>query len=137
LPNAGKRPDVSRIILDASTVLALINDEPGAEKLTPELLSNASCSTVNLAEVQTKLVSAGGSPDEAWEDALSPVREALPFNDEQAKIAGSLVAQTRRLGLSLGDRACLALGIVLKAPIYTADKTWRSLKLGVRIHVIR
>ncbi len=106
-------------------------------KPTPELLSIAACSTVNLAEVQTKLVSEGGNPDEAWEDTLSPIREAMPFTDEQARIAGSLVAHTRSWGLSLGDRACLALGIVLKAPIYTADKTWRNLKLGVRIHVIR
>jgi PIN domain nuclease of toxin-antitoxin system len=115
----------------------LLNNEPGADKLTPELLSDAICSTVNLAEVQTKLVSEGGHPDEAWEDTLSPIREAMPFSEEQARIAGSLVAQTRRLGLSLGDRACLALALVLKAPIYTADRTWRNLKLGVRIHVIR
>jgi ribonuclease VapC len=128
---------VNRIVLDASVVLALLNNESGADRLTPELLSNSTSSTVNLAEVQTKLVSAGGRPDEAWEDTLSPIREAMPFTDEHAKIAGSLVAQTRRLGLSLGDRACLALGIVLKAPIYTADKTWKNLKLGVRIHVIR
>jgi ribonuclease VapC len=128
---------VSRVVLDASAVLVLLNNEPGADKLTPELLSDAICSTVNLAEVQTKLVSEGGNPDEAWEDALSPIRDAMPFTDEQARIAGSLVAQTRRLGLSLGDRACLALALVLKAPIYTADRTWRSLKLGIRIHVIR
>ena len=128
---------MSRVVLDASAVLVLLNNEPGADKLTPELLSDAICSTVNLAEVQTKLVSEGGHPDEAWEDTLSPIREAMPFSEEQARIAGSLVAQTRRLGLSLGDRACLALALVLKAPIYTADRTWRSLKLGVRIHVIR
>jgi ribonuclease VapC len=128
---------VNRIVLDASVVLALLNNESGAERLTPDLLSNATSSTVNLAEVQTKLVSEGGRPDEAWEDTLSPIREAIPFTDEQARIAGSLVAHTRRLGLSLGDRACLALGIVLKAPIYTADKTWKNLKLGVRINVIR
>jgi ribonuclease VapC len=128
---------VSRVVLDASAVLVLLNNEPGADKLTPELLSSASCSTVNLAEVQTKLVSEGGNPDEAWEDALSPIHDAMPFTDEQAKIAGSLIAETRRFGLSLGDRACLALALVLKAPIYTADKTWRNLKLGVRIHVIR
>jgi PIN domain nuclease of toxin-antitoxin system len=128
---------VNRIVLDASVVLALLNQESGADGLTPDLLSNATSSTVNLAEVQTKLVSEGGSPDEAWEDTLSPIREAMPFTDEQAKIAGSLVAQTRKLGLSLGDCACLALGIVLKAPIYTADRTWKNLKLGVRIHVIR
>jgi ribonuclease VapC len=128
---------VSRVVLDASAVLVLLNNEPGADRLTPELLRDAICSTVNLAEVQTKLVSEGGNPDEAWEDTLSPIREAMPFSEEQARIAGSLVAQTRRLGLSLGDRACLALALVLKAPIYTADRTWRNLKLGVRIHVIR
>jgi len=68
---------------------------------------------------------------------------AYPYNNpinltaEQAKIAGSLAARTRSIGLSLGDRACLALGLTLKAPIYTADRAWKSLKLGVRIHVIR
>ncbi|MGA2981453.1 MAG: type II toxin-antitoxin system VapC family toxin [Terriglobales bacterium] len=128
---------MSRIVLDASAVLALLNHEPGADKLTPELLSDATCSTVNLAEVQSKLVSRGGAPAEAWEDTLSPIREATPFTAEHARIAGSLVAQTRALGLSLGDRACLALGLTLKAPVYTADKSWKNLKLGVRIHVIR
>ena len=128
---------MNRIVLDASAVLALLNNESGADKLTPELLGNATSSTVNLAEVQTKLVSEGGRPDEAWQDTLSPIREAMPFTAEQARVAGSLVAQTRRLGLSLGDRACLALGITLKAPIYTADKSWKNLKLGIRIHVIR
>ncbi len=128
---------MSRVVLDASAVLALLANEPGADKLTPELLSNATCSTVNLAEVQTKLVSAGGSPEEAWEDTLSPIREAAPFTGEQARIAGSLVAQTRALGLSLGDRACLALGLALQAPVYTADRSWKKLKLGVTVHVIR
>jgi ribonuclease VapC len=131
------RPNVNKVVLDASALLALLNNEPGSEALTPELLSDATSSTVNLAEVQTKLVSEGGDPDEAWEDTLSPIREAAPFTDTQAKIAGDLVAQTRRLGLSLGDRACLALGIELKAPIYTADRSWKTLKLSVRIHVIR
>jgi ribonuclease VapC len=128
---------VSRVVLDASVLLALLNNEPGTDELTPELLSDSICSTVNLAEVQTKLVSEGGSPTEAWEDTLSPIREAMPFTTEHARIAGSLAAQTRALGLSLGDRACLALGLTLKAPVYTADKSWTKLKLGVRIHVIR
>lgn len=118
-------------------MLALLNREPGSDRLTPELLSNATCSTVNLAEVQTKLVNEGGAPDEAWENAVSPIREAAPFTEEHARIAGSLVAQTRTLGLSLGDRACLALGLALKAPVYTADKSWKNLKVGVRVHVIR
>jgi ribonuclease VapC len=128
---------VSKIVLDASAVLALLNNEPGADRLTLELLNDAICSTVNLAEVQSKLVSAGLDPDEAWEDTLSPIREAAPFTAEHARIAGGLVAETRALGLSLGDRACLALGLALKAPVYTADRSWKSLKMGVRIHVIR
>jgi len=128
---------MNKIVLDASAILAVIHGEAGHEKLTPELLAGAVSSTVNLAEVQAKLVSRGWSPEEAWEDATSPIREAVPFNDEHARIAGSLTALTRHLGLSLGDCACLALGIALKAPVYTADKTWKGLKLNVRIHVIR
>ncbi len=118
-------------------MLAALNEEPGSEKLTPEMLNNSVGSTVNLAEVHTKLVSRGGDPDEAWEDALSAIQQAVPFNEEQARIAGGLVAVTRALGLSLGDRACLALGLTLKAPVYTTDRSWKNLKLGIRIHVIR
>lgn len=128
---------MSDVVLDASVILAIIQREAGAEKLTRDLLSSAVCSTVNLAEVQTKLVSRGWTPDQAWEDATSPIREAMPFLDDDAKLAGSLVAATRQLGLSLGDRACLALGMALKAPVYTAETQWGRLKLGVRIHVIR
>jgi ribonuclease VapC len=128
---------MNKIVLDASAILAVINGEPGADKLTPTLLSSAAASAVNLAEVQTKLVTRGWTSDQAWEDATSPLREVLPFDEEQARIAGDLVTQTRALGLSLGDRACLALGIVLKLPIYTAEKTWKKLKLSVPIHVIR
>ena len=100
---------MSRIVLDASALLAILNSEAGAEKLVPRLLSNATVSTVNLAEVQSKLVSRGLDPDDAWEAATGPVRETEPFTVEQARIAGDLVEQTRPLGLSLGDRACLAL----------------------------
>ena len=128
---------MSEVVLDASAILAVINAEPGSEKLTPELLRDAVCSTVNLAEVQAKLVGRGWPPNEAWEDATSAISESVPFNDEQAKIAGSLVMVTRHLGLSLGDRACLALGLSRRAPVFTAEKLWGKLKLGVRIHMIR
>jgi ribonuclease VapC len=128
---------MNRVVLDASALLAILNRERGAEKLTPELLSVASISTVNLAEVHGKLVGRGLAPGDAWEAALSPIREAVPFTPEYAKIVGDLVAQTRPLGLSLGDRACLALGLAWKAPVYTADKSWKKLKIGARIRVIR
>jgi len=128
---------VNSIVLDASALLAVLNREPGAERLTSQLLSAAISSTVNLAEVQSKLVSRGIKPDEAWEATISPIRESAVFTDEQAKIAGSLIVRTSGFGLSIGDRACLALGIALKAPVYTADRSWKNLKLGVRIHLVR
>jgi ribonuclease VapC len=68
---------------------------------------------------------------------MSPIRETATFDAGHAKTAGSLITQTRPLGLSLGDRACLALGLALKTPVYTADQSWRHLKLGIRIYVIR
>jgi ribonuclease VapC len=117
--------------------MAILNGEAGADTLTSRLLSDATVSTVNLAEVQSKLVSRGLEPDDAWDAALGPVRESEPFTAEQARIAGSLVAQTRPLGLSLGGRACLALGIALGAAVYTADQSWKGLRLGIRIHLIR
>jgi len=128
---------MNRIVLDASALLAVLNREPGADKLTPQLLSTATSSTVNLVEVQGKLVNRWLSPQEAWEATISPIREATAFTPEHAMTAGSLIVETRALGLSLGDRACLALGLALRAPVYTADKSWKSLKLGLRIHIVR
>ena len=127
----------SKVVLDASAVLAVIHSEPGSEKLTPELLSRGVLGTVNLAEVQSKLVSQGWNPQLAWEDATGTVEEVMDFTPDHAKTVGTLIAETRPLGLSLGDRACLALALALKAPVYTADRSWKSLKLGVRIYVIR
>jgi ribonuclease VapC len=128
---------MNKVVLDASAIIAVINAESGTEKLTAQLLARAVGSTVNLAEVQTKLLSRGWTSEQAWEDATSPVRDVLPFDEEQARIAGDISIQTRPLGLSLGDRACLALGISLKAPVYTAERAWKKLKLGVKVHVIR
>jgi PIN domain nuclease of toxin-antitoxin system len=128
---------VNKIVLDASAILAVIGGESGSERLTPDLLARAVASAVNLAEVQTKLVSRGWTSAQAWQDATSPVREILSFDESQARIAGDLVALTRSIGLSLGDRACLGLGIALNAPLYTAEKRWKSLKISVKVHLIR
>jgi ribonuclease VapC len=128
---------MSNAVLDASAIMTVLNQEPGSEKLTPEILSTAIGSTVNLAEVQSKLVSRGLPPDGAWRAAINSVGEVIPFTSDQARTAGGLIAHTRSLGLSLGDRACLALALERKAPVYTADRSWKNLKVGVRIHVIR
>jgi ribonuclease VapC len=128
---------VNSIVLDTSALLAVLNCESGAEKLTPELLSTAVSSTVNLAEVQGKLVERGIGSRDAWEATLSPIRAAIAFSPEHAKTAGDLISRTRSVGLSLGDRACLALGLAMGAPVYTSDKPWKKLNLGLRIEIIR
>lgn len=128
---------MSRIVLDASALLAILNQESGSEKLTAVLLREAAASTVNLAEVHSKLVGRGAKPDDSWETVQSLIRDSVPFTAEQAKLTGDLASQTQPFGLSLGDRACLALGISLNAPIYTADRSWKKLKVGALIHTIR
>jgi len=128
---------MSDIVLDASAILSLIQNERGAEKLTDELMDDAVISTVNLAEVQSKLIKKGYDSDEAWVSALSLVTAAEPYTSEQARIAGDLIVKTEKYGLSLGDRSCLALAISLKAPVYTTEQVWKNLKLGIPIHVIR
>jgi PIN domain nuclease of toxin-antitoxin system len=128
---------MNEVVFDASAMLAFLQNERGAELLTKEIRLNAVASTVNLAEVQAKLVKFSNDPDRAWIAALSTVNADEPFTSEQAKIAGSLIAQTEKYGLSLGGRSCLALAIALKAPVYTTEQVWKNLKVGVPIHVIR
>jgi ribonuclease VapC len=124
-------------VLDASAVLAVILRERRADHLTAKVLQNAVISTVNLAEVQSKLVKAGYDAEDAWKDAVSIASAIEPYTAEQAKIAGTLIAQTENHGLSLGDRSCLALAIMLNATVYTTDQIWQSVQVGVRIHIIR
>lgn len=128
---------MSKAALDASAILAYLFNERGAERLTPEVLADALVSTVNLAEVQTKLLKMGRSAEDAWIDAHSLGTLAVPYTSEHARIAGDLITQTKKYGLSLGDRSCLALAIALNAPVYTTEQIWRDLKVGIPIHVIR
>ena len=128
---------MNEIVLDASAVLAVIQHERGEERLTSDVLSRSVISTVNLAEVQSKLVKNGYSPAQGWEDTLKLVDSVEPFTSDQARIAGDLITTTEQYGLSLGDRSCLALAIALNAPVYTTEQLWKNLKVGVPIHVIR
>jgi len=128
---------MNEAVLDASAILALLFEERGAENLTAEILGRAVASTVNLAEVQSKLVKMGHEPEKAWRDALLTVVAAEPFTGEHAQAAGTLIAKTQKYGLSLGDRSCLALAMAMNAEVYTTEKLWKNLKLGIRIHVIR
>jgi ribonuclease VapC len=128
---------VGPIILDASAVLAVLLGERRAQALTGEILRRSVISTVNLAEVQSKLVRAGYDPENAWKDALSVTPAVEPYTAGQAKIAGTLIAQTQGQALSLGDRSCLALAIVRNAAVCTTDQVWQDLRIGVKIHILR
>jgi ribonuclease VapC len=123
-------------VFDASALLALMRNEPGADVVSARL-SEAIISTVNQAEVQSKLVAAGLSEQEAWRHILEIGCESAPFDEAQARIAGGLIRVTRPYGLSLGDRACLALALQRQATVYTTDAAWKKLGLGIQVEVIR
>lgn len=116
--------------------MALIRGEPGADVVVP-CLSRAIISAVNQAEVQTRLVSAGIDEALGWLHIAQVRCPSVPFDEAQARIAGGLVRVTRPYGLSLGDRACLALAIQRKAAVYTADSVWKNLGLNIQVNVIR
>lgn len=126
----------NRAVLDASALLALLNQEPGGEAVE-NVLPGALISAVNFSEVVAKLVE-GGVPEADARIVLEEIGlEIYPFDTEQAFRTGALRLRTRQLGLSLGDRACLALGDLLHLPVLTADTSWKELKVGVEVRMIR
>ena len=127
---------MSKYVLDASALLALLNAEEGAESVQ-QFLPDAVISTVNFAEVVSRL-SAVGMPENEISEVLSILALVLvPFDEEQAFQAGFLYPQTKALGLSLGDRACLALARTLGLPSITADQVWSKLEIGTSVKLIR
>jgi ribonuclease VapC len=135
LPNDA-RPRMINCILDASAVLAYLADEEGAREVA-KLLDEAAISAVNVAEVAGKL-GERGAPREIVEDIVGALGlEIIDCDGPLAYRIGELRASTKGLGLSLGDRACLATAIDRGVRAVTADRHWKGLKLGVRIHVIR
>jgi PIN domain nuclease of toxin-antitoxin system len=127
---------MSDYVLDASALLALLNEEDGAG-LVQEVLPHAVVSAVNLAEVVTRLV-AIGMPEREIRDGLTLLGlKIIPFEEEGAFVSGFLYAKTKPLGLSLGDRACLGLAKTRGATALTADRTWQDLNIGVKVKLIR
>ena len=127
---------MSSFVLDSSAVLALIDEEAGADVVRSVLLDSI-ISTVNLAEIYTKLDERGGDGRIAVAAILGALTAVEPFTEEHARIAGWLRQRTRSYGLSLGDRACIAVAIASGAEIYTADSIWGQLDVGCRVHLIR
>ena len=143
------------VVLDASALLAYWLDEPGADVVTAAVAAGgASVAATNFAEALTKLVDR--SPELAQRLATIPqgVSEVTEFSLSGVPLAGGAISvepftvvdavlcaklrpETRHIGLSLGDRACLALAQRLGLIALTADQQWTKLNLGIPIEVIR
>jgi len=123
-------------VIDASVLLAAILGELTAEQ-TELWLAGSCVSTVNLSESIAKLVDYGYAAEVITDIIQAMKLDVRPFDPEQAEWAGLVRASTREFGLSLGDRACLALANELQRPAATADKAWAKLDIGIRIELIR
>lgn len=123
-------------VLDASAVLAFLQGEPGSEVVARRLPRAGICA-VNLSEVAGKLSDAG-MPEAEARDAVDALGlTVIPFDEELAWGAAALHPGARRLGLSLGDRACLATGVALGLPVLGGDRVWSDLSLPVPVERIR
>lgn len=123
-------------VLDASAVLAAYFDEPGADQVLATL-PGALLSTVNYTEVIGKCLDRGDELGVALRKLAAIGFTVVPHDVRLAQRAGALRPLTKRLGMSLGDRACLALAERERLPALTADRFWGSLGLGIDIRLIR
>lgn len=127
---------MSEHVLDASALLAVMLEERGAERLR-EFLPGAIIGAVNLAEVVGKLQERG-VPDETIDRNMAKLSlPIIPFDEGQAMATGKLRLRTRGAGLSLGDRACLALAAARGVPAVTTDRGWAALEVGTKVIVAR
>jgi PIN domain nuclease of toxin-antitoxin system len=127
------------IALDASALLAFLFREPGHD-LVARALPRCCMSTVNLAEVLGRFERDGHGAAPVHRGLRAGGIELVPFGEQDAALAAALVPLTRHLGLSLGDRACLALARSRGIAVVTADRVWREIdaeELGVPVEVIR
>jgi len=129
---------MDKAVLDASAVLALIFAEPGGDQVEAHL-PGAAISAVNIAEVATRLL-ARGMPEDTINTIIGSLQLSIrPFDQQQAMATARLRPATRSAGLSLGDRACLALAGTLQCPALTADQAWSSVAddIAVTVRLIR
>ena len=123
-------------VLDTSALIALLFGERGAEKVAP-VIRGAALSAVNYCETLAVMIRLGRDVGRLREGLLHSGLSVVPFEARHAEVTAELERQTRSRGLSLGDRACLALGILRNETVLTADRPWADLDLGVRVELIR
>lgn len=124
------------VVLDSSALLALILEETGADTVAGAI-KDAAIGAVNLTETVSKLTDLGWAAGEIREVLGEYGMTVVSFHGDLAYSAGFLRAATRSRGLSLGDRACLALAHANGVRVLTADRAWAGLEVGVEIEVIR
>jgi PIN domain nuclease of toxin-antitoxin system len=127
---------MAECVLDASAVLALLANERGTEQVQTAL-GSAVMSAVNLAEVLAKLGDRGVTEAEQRVIRMSLDVEVRSFDENAAWRASSLRSATKSHGLSIGDRACLALALDEGLPVLTTDRAWSKLDLGVEVRTLR
>jgi len=127
----------NKVLFDSSALLTLIQQENGYEELE-DVVANAVISSVNLSEV-ISVLSRSMVPKEKIEEIInSSITDVIPFSRGEAILSGELINQTKAFGLSLGDRACIATGILYNLKVYTTDQIWRKLDLkGLKLVLVR
>ena len=127
---------MTKVVLDASAVLSLLLGEPGADVVKQHLADHC-ISALNYSEVLARTMKLCGSLADAKRQVDRHDLCVIAYDAEQATVTASLVPATKSLGLSLADRACLALGLVRGLPVVTADRGWGQLEIGVAVELIR
>ncbi len=127
---------MTKYVLDASALLAFLAGEPGGDAVE-EALPSAIVSTINMSEVIAKLLERRMSEDEVREVLRYLDCEVVDFTLERAWRTARLRPLTRHQGLSLGDRACLALAIEHDLPVMTTDRVWGDIDVGIVVNVVR
>lgn len=127
---------MSTAVLDASALLAWLKSEPGADVVEP-LLSEAAISAVNWSESGQKIARDGSNPAVTLHRFTALGMTVVPFAAADAMATAELWESTSPAGLSLADRACVALARRLELPALTADRAWKQLGLDIEIQLIR
>lgn len=123
-------------VLDCSVVLAILFDEAGSKNALG-YVGHGLCCSVNVTEVIARLVDKGCDANDAASIFSGLGLGVVSFDENLGILAGQLRASTKHLGLSLGDRACLALGMREEAVVVTADRAWQDLDIDIEIKLIR
>lgn len=124
------------VVFDSSALLAITFEEEGAE-IAAQALNDGIISAVNASEVITRYIDLGASEDDARASLLAFGLRIYPFDESLAIATGLMRSATRDAGLSLGDRACLALAIREQSSVLTADRAWAALDLDIAVELIR